>query len=82
MIKGDYPIEIEWSLNGEPISRDYPDISIGSTSKRNSVLTIEAVAARHAGEYTCTASNAAGGTSFSSSLSVNGESMRYPKSNV
>ncbi|XP_071567229.1 Down syndrome cell adhesion molecule 1 isoform X20 [Temnothorax nylanderi] len=71
VLKGDHPIQIEWALNGEPISRDHPDISIVSTSKRVSLLTIDAVTARHAGEYTCTASNVAGGTSYSASLAVN-----------
>lgn len=72
VIKGDYPIYIEWSLNGEPIFSDNPDITIGSTSKRVSVLTIDTVSAHHAGEYTCSASNQAGGTSYSASLVVNG----------
>jgi len=72
VLKGDHPIQIEWAHNGEPISRDHPDISIVSTSKRVSLLTIDAVTARHAGEYTCTASNVAGGTSYSASLAVNG----------
>ncbi|XP_025152798.1 Down syndrome cell adhesion molecule-like protein Dscam2 isoform X48 [Harpegnathos saltator] len=71
VLKGDHPIQIEWALNGEPISRDHPDITIVSTSKRVSLLTIDAVTARHAGEYTCTASNVAGGTSYSASLAVN-----------
>ncbi|XP_036142518.1 Down syndrome cell adhesion molecule-like protein Dscam2 isoform X27 [Monomorium pharaonis] len=71
VLKGDHPIQIEWALNGEPISRDHPDISIVSTSKRVSLLTIDAVTARHAGEYTCSASNIAGGTSYSASLAVN-----------
>ncbi|XP_071627837.1 Down syndrome cell adhesion molecule 1 isoform X8 [Temnothorax longispinosus] len=71
VLKGDHPIQIEWALNGEPISRDHPDISIVSTSKRVSLLTIDAVTARHVGEYTCTASNVAGGTSYSASLAVN-----------
>ncbi|XP_026825585.1 Down syndrome cell adhesion molecule-like protein Dscam2 isoform X29 [Ooceraea biroi] len=71
VLKGDHPIQIEWAHNGEPISRDHPDISIVSTSKRVSLLTIDAVTARHAGEYTCTASNVAGGTSYSASLAVN-----------
>ncbi|XP_076374924.1 Down syndrome cell adhesion molecule 1 isoform X15 [Megalopta genalis] len=70
MLKGDSPIQIEWSLNGEPISHDYPGISI-VTSKRVSLLTIDAVTASHAGEYTCAASNAAGGTSFTATLAVN-----------
>ncbi|EFN60720.1 Down syndrome cell adhesion molecule-like protein 1 [Camponotus floridanus] len=71
VLKGDHPIQIGWALNGEPISRDHSDISIVSTSKRVSLLTIDAVTARHAGEYTCTASNVAGGTSYSASLAVN-----------
>lgn len=76
MLKGDSPIQIEWALNGEPISHDYSDISI-ATSRRVSLLTIDAVTASHAGEYTCMASNAAGGTSFTATLAVNG-TMRVP----
>ncbi|OAD62724.1 Down syndrome cell adhesion molecule-like protein Dscam2, partial [Eufriesea mexicana] len=71
VLKGDHPIQIEWALNGEPISRNHYDISIINTSKRVSVLTIDAVTARHAGEYTCSVSNAAGGTSYTASLAVN-----------
>lgn len=76
MLKGDSPIQIEWALNGEPISHDYSDISI-ATSRRVSLLTIDAVTASHAGEYTCMASNAAGGTSFTATLAVNG-TIRVP----
>lgn len=62
-----------WALNGEPItSKNHDDITVSSTGKRVSLMTIEAVSARHAGEYTCTASNAAGATSYSSTLAVNG----------
>ncbi|XP_044595814.1 Down syndrome cell adhesion molecule-like protein Dscam2 isoform X7 [Cotesia glomerata] len=71
VFKGDFPITIEWSLNSEPIAQNYPDITISSSSKRVSVLTIDAVSANHAGEYTCSASNVAGGTSYSASLAVN-----------
>ena len=74
VFKGDLPIDIEWSLNGQPISQNYPDITI-ATSKRVSLLTIDAVTAHHAGEYTCGASNTAGGTSFSASLAVNGTTV-------
>ncbi|XP_025152778.1 Down syndrome cell adhesion molecule-like protein Dscam2 isoform X28 [Harpegnathos saltator] len=70
VLKGDQPILIEWALNGESISHDFSDITI-ATSKRVSLLTIDAVTASHAGEYTCVASNAAGGTSYSASLAVN-----------
>nr|XP_050870140.1 cell adhesion molecule Dscam2-like isoform X43 [Vespula vulgaris] len=70
--KGDLPIEVSWALNGEPINdANHGDVSISSTGKRVSLMTIEAVSARHAGEYTCTASNAAGATSYSAVLAVN-----------
>ncbi|XP_047359212.1 Down syndrome cell adhesion molecule-like protein Dscam2 isoform X25 [Vespa velutina] len=70
VLKGDRPVQIEWALNGEPISRDRSDVWI-NTNERVSLLTIDAVTERHAGEYTCTASNVAGGTSYSASLAVN-----------
>lgn len=70
VIKGDLPITIEWSLNGQPIL-SYPGITI-DTKKRVSLLTIDPINAQHAGDYACAASNAAGGTSFSASLAVNG----------
>ncbi|XP_046738267.1 Down syndrome cell adhesion molecule-like protein Dscam2 isoform X3 [Diprion similis] len=71
VIKGDLPIAISWAFNGEPIENDQTDVTIGSTNKKNSVLSIEAVVARHAGEYTCSASNKAGATSHSAALFVN-----------
>lgn len=72
ILKGDLPIEITWALNGEPIGRDRSDINILATTRKNSILSIESVAARHAGEYTCSASNKAGATSHSATLAVNG----------
>ncbi|XP_046813655.1 Down syndrome cell adhesion molecule-like protein Dscam2 isoform X3 [Vespa crabro] len=71
IVKGDVPIEISWALNGEPIGPDRSDINILATTRKNSILSIESVAARHAGEYTCSASNKAGATSHSSTLVVN-----------
>lgn len=71
--KGDQPLEISWAFNGTPIGSHHgSDVVIGSTNKKNSVLTIESVAASHAGEYTCSASNRAGATTHSSRLTVNG----------
>ncbi|XP_072765895.1 Down syndrome cell adhesion molecule 1 isoform X38 [Anoplolepis gracilipes] len=81
VIKGDLPIDIIWSFNGRVIDTangafdehnyDNSDIVISRSSKRISQLTIESVAARHAGEYSCTASNTAGTATHSSVLSVN-----------
>ncbi|XP_029665490.1 Down syndrome cell adhesion molecule-like protein 1 homolog [Formica exsecta] len=72
ILKGDLPIEIRWSLNGELITRlTHLDITITNTGKKTSVLTIESVTARHAGEYSCVASNLVGSVSRSAILSVN-----------
>lgn len=81
VIKGDLPVRIAWSLNGRRIdagrasaeqSHDTPDIVVTRSSKRISTLTIDSVAARHAGEYSCTATNEAGSATHVSVLSVNG----------
>lgn len=79
MAKGDQPLEISWAFNGAPIDSHHhgSDVVVGSTNKKNSVLTIESVAARHAGEYTCSASNRAGATTHSSRLTVNGTRDRH-----
>ncbi|XP_076374944.1 Down syndrome cell adhesion molecule 1 isoform X34 [Megalopta genalis] len=70
--KGDQPLEISWAFNGTPIDSHHgSDVVVASTNKKNSVLTIESVAARHAGDYTCSASNRAGATSHSAQLTVN-----------
>ncbi|XP_033297118.1 Down syndrome cell adhesion molecule-like protein Dscam2 isoform X28 [Bombus bifarius] len=80
VIKGDLPVKIVWSLNGRSIdvgrvsgdhSYDIPDIVVTRSSKRISTLTIDSVAARHAGDYSCTAINAAGSATHTSVLSVN-----------
>lgn len=70
--KGDFPIEITWNFKGNPILPGRSDIVVSDNGKRIKQLAIEAVAARHAGEYTCVASNVAGSTSYSTVLEVNG----------
>lgn len=70
--KGDSPLEIEWMFNNEPIDLTQHEIAISENGKRTKQLTIDSVSARHAGEYTCIASNIAGSTSRSAQLIVNG----------
>lgn len=72
VIKGDLPIEIVWMFGDQQIFKSQRDIIISDSGNRLKQLTIEAVAARHAGEYTCIASNAAGSVSRSAVLNVNG----------
>ncbi|XP_026825577.1 Down syndrome cell adhesion molecule-like protein Dscam2 isoform X21 [Ooceraea biroi] len=69
--KGDSPLEITWTFDGRPIQSYHSDVIVSDTGKRVKQLTIESVAARHAGEYTCVASNAAGSVSHSATLDVN-----------
>ncbi|XP_032455790.1 Down syndrome cell adhesion molecule-like protein Dscam2 isoform X48 [Nasonia vitripennis] len=72
VLKGDYPIEIQWTLNGEAITpTSHPDISITTSGKKISFLVIDSVSAHHAGEYACIATNLAGSTSRSAILAVN-----------
>lgn len=73
VLKGDYPISIEWAFNGVPLNiEDNSDITIVSTSKRVSLLTIDGLSAKFSGIYSCNVFNNAGGTSFSAPLVVNG----------
>ncbi|XP_047359188.1 Down syndrome cell adhesion molecule-like protein Dscam2 isoform X22 [Vespa velutina] len=69
--KGDFPMDISWAFNGEPINDEHKDQFVITKSKRLSVLQIDAVAARHVGEYTCTVSNNAGASSHMAALAVN-----------
>ena len=73
ILKGDFPMDISWAFNGVSIDSERSDQYTITKSKRLSVLAIDAVAARHAGEYTCTASNKAGASSHTAVLAVNGK---------
>lgn len=76
--KGDLPIKIWWTLSDSIGSDAEYNIStndgivISKAGNKLSVLNIEAVKARHRGNYTCYAKNKAGITKHSAYLSVNG----------
>ena len=77
---GDLPLRISWSLQGVAKSSknagqlwDMADgIVTNPMGKRASLLSIESVGYGQTGTYTCTARNAAGNSSFSAELKVNG----------
>ena len=71
VMKGDFPLEIAFMFEGNPIE-SYSDIVVSENGKRIKQLLIDSVNAKHAGEYTCVASNIAGSTSRSAMLAVNG----------
>jgi hypothetical protein len=69
--EGDLPLNIVWTFNSEPIS-SHMEISTAKIGRRVSVLTIESVAGRHAGNYTCRGENSAGTASYTAQLVVDG----------
>lgn len=71
VLSGDLPVDISWLFNDYPVN-SYSGISISKVSKKNSILTIESVGGRHAGNYTCIARNEANTVSHSAELIVNG----------
>lgn len=72
--KGDPPLTIQWLYNNESI-RALDGVMAKQVSKKSSHLEIDSVQAHHIGEYTCTATNKAGTSSFSTYLHVNGTSV-------
>jgi Immunoglobulin domain len=76
--KGDMPMKIWWSLSDSFDSLVEFNISsndgilITKAAHKISMLNIEAVKARHRGNYTCYAANKAGAVKHSAYLAVNG----------
>lgn len=75
--KGDLPVSIWWTLVDD-FTREKRNLTtsdglmIMRSSQKLSVLNIDAVKARHRGNYTCYASNKAGVTQHSAYLAING----------
>lgn len=68
---GDFPIDFKWLYNGRPVSEVF-GISTVKLGKRTYALTIDSVNGKHAGNYTCEASNSAGVDRYNATLIVNG----------
>lgn len=75
IMKGDFPVNIVWKFNDKTIGPDDSDITITKINRHMSALSIESVTARHAGEYTCVATNRAGNATHSTTLAVNGTNL-------
>lgn len=70
--KGDTPVEINWMFNGSTIHTN-DGILITKGGQKISMLSIESVQPRHAGNYTCVARNRAGFVEHTSELKVIGK---------
>lgn len=71
IVDGDLPMTLRWMFHGRELSSQM-GISTFRLNPRVSLLSIDSVAAGHAGDYTCTAQNAAGQSNHTASLFVNG----------
>lgn len=69
--KGDKPVDITWLHNNETIT-SINGVSLLRVNKKISTLSIDSVHAEHSGIYSCVAKNAAGTSSYSAHLLVNG----------
>lgn len=82
--KGDLPLKIFWKFTEEGSDFFYnlttnDGILVTRSSQKISMLAIDAVKARHRGNYTCVASNKAGTSQYSAYLKLNGEDIKKPK---
>ena len=70
---GDEPILISWQKDGAPLVSSSPDLDVTSI-EHDSILRISSLEARHAGNYSCRADNAAGSALVHSAIRVMGMS--------
>lgn len=73
--KGDLPLDIQWRKDGGQLDSD---VSLQQYGQYTSSLSIESLAPRHAGSYTCVATNPAASDTHTSTLLVNGTSRHLP----
>jgi Immunoglobulin domain len=76
--KGDTPIHIWWTIVSDTDSVAHnltsnDGVLVSRSTQKISMLAIEAVKARHRGNYTCFAKNKAGLAHYSAFLPVNGD---------
>lgn len=80
IIKGDLPINIWWRFTESDESMSFnlttnDGVVITKPSQKISILAIDAVKARHRGNYTCFAQNKGGASQSSTYLAVNGSNF-------
>ncbi|XP_073812159.1 Down syndrome cell adhesion molecule 1 isoform X32 [Musca autumnalis] len=69
--KGDFPLDIHWTLNNITIVNNEQGFSVVRLNKRTSSLNIESLTGHHRGVYKCIASNKAGTSEYAAELQVN-----------
>lgn len=74
--KGDQPVKITWTFNGHELTSRL-EIVTQKIGTRTSLLTISNVKEQHAGNYTCTATNAAGSINHTAIVYVKGTNPNF-----
>lgn len=74
VVKGDTPFEISWKKDGFRLDTN-DGVIMTRSGQRTSVLTIDSVRSRHAGNYTCYVENNAGRVEHTAALIVNGTKL-------
>lgn len=78
---GDLPINFDWLFNGNPIGNVGGSVdgslSVSRVSPQTSLLILSAVSLHQAGNYTCHVTNAAGYSSSSIQVKVNGKKHNW-----
>ncbi len=69
--EGDLPLTITWIFHGQQLSSQM-GINTMRIGKRTNLLTIDAVASSHMGNYTCVASNNVSTKNYTAQLKVHG----------
>lgn len=82
IVKGDLPMHIFWQFFESDETMNYnlttnDGVVVTKPSQKISILAIDAVKARHRGNYTCFAENKAGVARYSAYLAINGFSTIY-----
>lgn len=72
---GDLPVDIRWTVAGKNGASD-SGITVTKIGAKSSILNIDSVDASHAGNYTCSATNTAGKSSYTAQLTVVGTSIQ------
>lgn len=71
--KGDPPLTIQWLKDGLELTlSETSTVIVRELDEFTSILSINALARHHQGNYTCVASNSVARAHYSASLSVNG----------
>nr|NP_001036476.1 down syndrome cell adhesion molecule 1, isoform BH [Drosophila melanogaster]ABI31027.1 down syndrome cell adhesion molecule 1, isoform BH [Drosophila melanogaster] len=71
VLKGDLPLRIHWTLNGEPVATGVNGFTVMQLNQRTTYLSVDALEAKHRGSYSCVAQNQAGEAIYSADLQVN-----------